>query len=440
MWKNHFSALYNSVPDCGSKENFYSRLNDRDDCLDCRFNIEDIVNAVHSQKKGKAAGPDGLAVEAYIYGSSKLFIHLSILFNLVITHCYLPDAFMQSTIVPLVKCKGGDITDINNYRAIALSNSLSKVLETLFLSKVNSVDLCDKYQFGFKAGHSTSLCTNAMKSVVDYYTRQGSHVFLCFVDFSKAFDKVNYWKLFQKLLDDNVNVSVVALLAFWYSNQSSRIRWKSVLSDAFTNGNGTRQGGILSPYFFTRYIRELISEISNCNVGCNIGGIFCNILAYADDIVLLAPSWGALQYLINLLNCCATVIDMSCNAAKTVCMVFKPSCKSKCIAPEFPAFLLNSNVLQFVNEFRYLGHVINNDFSDDDDIKREIRNIFMRSNILIRRYGKCSVNVKLALFRAYCLCMYDAGLWLHYSVTVLNKLRSCYNKCIKLFFWILALS
>jgi len=36
-----------------------------DDCLDCSFNIEDIFNAVHSQKKGNAAGPDGLAIEAY---------------------------------------------------------------------------------------------------------------------------------------------------------------------------------------------------------------------------------------------------------------------------------------------------------------------------------------------------------------------------------------
>ena len=94
-------------------------------------------------------------------------------------------------------------------------------------------------------------------------------------------------------MDDNVNSCVVALLAFWYSNQSSRVRWKSTLSRAFTKGNGTRQGGILSPYFFTRYIRELIAEVSGCNVGCNIGGIFCNILAYADDIVLLAPSWGS---------------------------------------------------------------------------------------------------------------------------------------------------
>ena len=51
-----------------------------------------------------------------------------------------------------------------------------------------------------------------MKNVVDYYTNQGSHVFLCFVDFSKAFNKV---KLFQKLLDDNVRCDVVGLLAFW---------------------------------------------------------------------------------------------------------------------------------------------------------------------------------------------------------------------------------
>jgi len=116
-------------------------------------------------------------------------------------------------------------------------------------------------------------------------------------------------------------------------------------------------------------------------------------------------------------------------------MVFQPSCKSKCIASEFIAFLLNGNyVLQFVKEFRYLGHVINNNCSDDNDIKREIRNIFMRFNILIRRYGKCSVNVKLPLIRAYCTCMYDAGLWIHYSVTVLNKLRSCYIECIKFFF------
>ena len=75
------------------------------------------------------------------------------------------------------------------------------------------------YQLGFKSGHSTGLCTQMLKNVVKYYTDNGSHVLACFVDFSKAFDKVNYWKLFNKLLDDNIAVDLVALLAYWYSHQ-----------------------------------------------------------------------------------------------------------------------------------------------------------------------------------------------------------------------------
>ncbi len=63
--------------------------------------------------------------------------------------------------------------------------------------------------------------TYALIRTVDCYTDRGSHVFACFIDFSKAFDKVNYWKLFLKLLDDKCSVNVVKLLAYWYSHHSS---------------------------------------------------------------------------------------------------------------------------------------------------------------------------------------------------------------------------
>ena len=49
-----------------------------------------------------------------------------------------------------------------------------------------------------------------LKRTVEYFTERGSHVFTCFMDFSKAFDKVNYWKLFNKLLDDRIDVNIVA--------------------------------------------------------------------------------------------------------------------------------------------------------------------------------------------------------------------------------------
>jgi hypothetical protein len=69
-----------------------------------------------------------------------------------------------------------------------------------------------------KTGHSTSLCTSVFKRVVEHYINRGSHVFVCFIDFSKAFDKVNYWKLLNKLLDDNVDSNITRILAFWFCN------------------------------------------------------------------------------------------------------------------------------------------------------------------------------------------------------------------------------
>jgi len=60
---------------------------------------------------------------------------------------------------------------------------------------------------------STGLCTQLLKNYVKYYTDNGSHFFACFVYFSKAFDNVNYWKLFTKLLNDNIVVDLVELLA-----------------------------------------------------------------------------------------------------------------------------------------------------------------------------------------------------------------------------------
>jgi len=108
-----------------------------------------------------------------------------------------------------------------------------------------------------------------------------------------------------------------------------------------------------------------------------------NILAYADDLVLLAPSWTALQQLLDKLQVTAGDIDMCCNSKKTVCMIFGPKCRSKIITYQFPNFTINNEQLIFVNEFKYLGHILNNSQLDDADIYRERRNLFFRCNSIL---------------------------------------------------------
>ena len=138
-------------------------------------------------------------------------------------------------------------------------------------------------------------CVWAFKEVVLYYVLRGTAVFACFLDCSKAFDTVNYAVLFQKLLDCGLPRIYLRLLYHCYINQRGYVRWGNADSGKFAISNGVRQGGILSPIFFNIYIKNLLKNFSTTNLGCHFAGIFMGAFAYADDIVLLAPSLTALQ-------------------------------------------------------------------------------------------------------------------------------------------------
>jgi len=87
----------------------------------------------------------------------------------------------------------------------------------------------------------------------------------------------------------------------------------------------------LSPYLFRFYVRDIIDVITNTSMhaGCNISDQMINLLCFADDMVLLSPSWIGLQLLIDKLCALAIGINMDFNVSITVCMVFNPlmSCK-----------------------------------------------------------------------------------------------------------------
>jgi len=74
--------------------------------------------------------------------------------------------------------------------------------------------------------------------------------------------------------------------------------------------------------------------------------------------VLLAPSWAAMQQLLNVFHSSIHDIDMTCNVTKTVCMVFNPLCRHMLVANSFPLLKLGSSYIHFVDCFKYLGHII----------------------------------------------------------------------------------
>ena len=150
-----------------------------------------ILDALKSIKGGKCTGVDGISPEHFVFAHSRSHVLLSLLFSAFITHGYLPDMFMKTAIVPIIKNKTGDTSDKNNYRLIALVTAALKIFE-LCLSIILDYLVTHDQQFGFKRKHLTDLCIFTVKSVTKYYTQENSPVFTCFLDASKAFDKINH--------------------------------------------------------------------------------------------------------------------------------------------------------------------------------------------------------------------------------------------------------
>ena len=105
--------------------------------------------------------------------------------------------------------------------------------------------------------------------------------------------------LFDKLIKRDVPGYLVRILICWNSKQSMSIRWGNSLSKSFNVGNGVRQGGILSPYLFNIYMDDLSVRLKKHYAGCKIANSIINHLFYADDLVLLWPSFRGLHELLE---------------------------------------------------------------------------------------------------------------------------------------------
>ena len=152
-------------------------------------------------------------------------------------------------------------------------------------------------QFGFKPKHNTEMCIFALKEAILKYRSLNSNVYSCFLDASKSFDRVtvNHSKLFDTLVTRGVLFYIIRIIRFWYTSQTMYVRWNNVMSSGFKVSNGVRQGGMLSPYLFCVYADELSRMLNSVNAGCFVEASLVNLLLYADDLVLLAPSAAGLS-------------------------------------------------------------------------------------------------------------------------------------------------
>ena len=427
MWKNNFEKLLNSSKDTRNKDVLDKYLNEHDYNFD-RFSVSEVLDAIMSLKNGKSAGKDNIFAEHYKFSHDKCAVLLTMLFNMIMIHGYIPQALMDTIITPILKDKKGCVTDSDNYRPVAITCISSKIFEKVMLNRYIDLLYTSCNQFGFKRKLGTDMCIYTFKQVIEYYKSFNNPVYVAFMDASKAFDKINHFHLLVKLLDRGIPIIVIRCLYYWFTHQEFVVRWGNAISSPFRVTNGVRQGGLASPVFFNVYMDLLSKRLSQAECGCTINDCRVNHILYADDSVLLAPTPRALQ---NLINICVTYADeyeLTFNVKKTKVMCFVPN-KVKNIS--VPEFYINGQPLQLVSSYKYLGVIIDSSYKDDSDIYRQMRGIYSRGNMLSSKFSKCSNDVKACLFKSYCSSLYCSQLWSRYTCASFNKLKSSYNRIVR---------
>ena len=193
LWKTHFEQLLNCISGrdingLSYESNFNSDMN---------VSPGEIEDAINNLSGGKSCGVDGIYAEH--------LKHSRVNFKLLLARCitsffvlgYLPDTLMSVVLVPIIKDKSGKINSKDNYRPIAIASTMSKLVEKLLLVRLKNYLTTSSNQFGFKSKHSTDACIYVLKETINSYVEKQSSVYLCFLDASKAFDRVNHYKLFQ---------------------------------------------------------------------------------------------------------------------------------------------------------------------------------------------------------------------------------------------------
>ncbi len=143
----------------------------------------------------------------------------------MLIHGISPESMLLGTMVPIPQNKRQSLCNSDNYRAIILI-SITGILDCILTIKEEQSLPSSSLQFGFKGGTYTTQSTFILNETVSYYNFNRVNVYAVFLDASKAFDCVQYCKLFNELVSCNTSPLVLRLLLNMYTKQKVQVRWE----------------------------------------------------------------------------------------------------------------------------------------------------------------------------------------------------------------------
>ena len=191
-FRKKYEALYNSANDGEELLRVQAETEAKvdDSSLETvnKITPDIIKQATQKLKPGKSDSVFSFSTDCFKNGTGSLFVNLSLVLQSFLVHGHVSNILLLATLVPIIKDKLGSINVSKNYRSIAVSIILLKLIDWVFILLYGKHFGLNDFQFAYQAGCSTTMCTWAVLETLDWYLKNGSEVFTCAMDMTKAFD------------------------------------------------------------------------------------------------------------------------------------------------------------------------------------------------------------------------------------------------------------
>ena len=359
---------------------------------------EEVKKAIDTLRPGKAPGEDEITTEMLQALDEIGIDKITELCNKIYDTGYIPDDMRKSTFIPIPKkAKAVNCTD---FRTISLMSHVTKILLKIILHRNSTVidREIGENQSGFRKGKGTREGIYNLRTINERYLEKQKDVYICFIDYEKAFDRVNHDKLIEKLKLAGLDGKDIRIIARLYWEQVAVVRTEKGNSEGIKIRRGTRQGCVLSPYLFNLFTELIFRVIENDDDGVSIGGRRISNLRYADDTGITAESERELQILANRVNEEGKHFGMKMNIKKTKTMVI-----SRKVETPKVNITLDGQPVEQVERFVYLGQLITENGKCDEEIKRRIeiaRTAYIKMRNVLTN-PKLSTSARLRFIKCY---------------------------------------
>ena len=314
----------------------------------------------------KAEGSDGVVVEMVEAAGEFAITKIVDLANLIYQSGKIPEKMKESEFIVIPKKEGA--VDCSKFRTISIMSQVSKIVLKVIDERLKRkvTEHVKEEQYGFRKGRGTRNAIFVLRTAMERCIEKQKDVFMCFVDFEKAFDTVKHEQLVEVLQKYGVDAADIRILKELYWEQRATVRVGDETSESVEIKRGVRQGCVLSPDLFSLYTQVIMDEISELP-GVKIGGRNINNIRYADDMVVMAETEEGLQILMDKLREECGKFGLRINIGKTEVMGVTKR------RERLPVNITLAGVrIKQVETFRYLGSLVSDDGRCEAEIKSRI--------------------------------------------------------------------